>query len=52
MSEPKKGTDIHTDIYIVPVDGGNPVKVEGHPYDLRGKNYLTGKGTCTLIDWI
>ena len=52
MSESKKGTDIHTDIYIIPVDGGIPVKVEGLPYDLKGNAYQTKDGTCTLIGWI
>lgn len=40
MSEPKSGIDIQTDIYIVPAGGGNPAKVEGHPYALQGKDYL------------
>ena len=33
-----------TDIYIVPIDGGDPVKVENIQLDLAK--------TCTLIDWI
>ena len=52
MSEPKSGTDIQTDIHIVPAGGGNPAKVEGHPHALQGKDYLTKDGTCTLIDWL
>lgn len=50
MSMPEKG-EAQTDIYIVPVEGGDPVKVEGLSYDLKGK-HATGQGSCTLIDWI
>lgn len=48
MSEPKSGSDAHADIYIIPVEGGDPVKVEGHSFDLEEK----ATRICALIDWI
>ena len=54
MSTPKKGpTAGLTDIYIVPVNGGDPIRVEGLPYVMTGRGgYQSAGGNCTLIDWI
>lgn len=47
--------DGHTvDIYIVSVDGGDPVKVTGYSFalaDITGKNLYQGDG-YVLIDWV
>lgn len=52
LSEPRKGTGTHTDIYIIPTGGGDPVRVEGHSYDLEGASVENRLGKCNLIGWI
>lgn len=41
-----------TDIYIIPIEGGDPVKVTGHSFSLGREAYAEHTKTCVLIDWI
>lgn len=52
LSAPKGVYRPEVDLYIISVNGGDPVKVEGHPFLFaRIAASFENPGTCTLIGW-